>query len=302
MGEIDTNAHQWGWSERNNLVLSPHLPALIRPTGELQFGADPRTARIVRLPRAEAATVSTNNHTTTAPPRAVLEALTNTSDQSLLASLQAHGISSTDAQDLIDELAAAGVLVHAAGTKPRRFTVLGAGGFAVHIASRLQAAGQQVQRRAIVRRTTDWLLSADPADVGVVIIAGQLWPDGKLQHVLHLRQLTHLPVGIRDGHAVLGPVVQPGKTACLTCLDTARTGADPQWPLLRLQLAGLPTPAAGPAVDMAIALVVAQCAPAAGQSPLLQRLTVEVSCDPVALSMQHTPVFRHALCPVCYEG
>jgi bacteriocin biosynthesis cyclodehydratase domain-containing protein len=38
--------------------------------------------------------------------------------------------------------------------------------------------------------------------------------------------------------AVVGPLVRPGRSACLRCRDLARSERDPAWPLILAQLAG----------------------------------------------------------------
>ncbi len=37
---------------------------------------------------------------------------------------------------------------------------------------------------------------------------------------------------------MVGPLVRPGRSACLRCLDLARSERDPAWPLILAQLAG----------------------------------------------------------------
>ena len=51
------------------------------------------------------------------------------------------------------------------------------------------------------------------------------------------RRCPHLTVWPRDGVVVLGPLVCPGMTACLDCLNLHRQSRDPQWPLIAAQLA-----------------------------------------------------------------
>jgi bacteriocin biosynthesis cyclodehydratase domain-containing protein len=53
---------------------------------------------------------------------------------------------------------------------------------------------------------------------------------------LHRQRLSHLPVYIGEAIGVVGPLVQPGRTACLRCLDLARADRDPAWPLILAQL------------------------------------------------------------------
>ena len=71
----------------------------------------------------------------------------------------------------------------------------------------------------------------------------------------------HLAVYAGEAIGVVGPLVQPGSTACLSCLDLTRAAKDPAWPLI---LAQLPEHAADlPACDPVLAASVA--AQAAGQ-------------------------------------
>jgi bacteriocin biosynthesis cyclodehydratase domain-containing protein len=50
------------------------------------------------------------------------------------------------------------------------------------------------------------------------------------------RGIPHLAVDIRDGIAVIGPLVPPAGSPCLHCLDLHRRDRDPQWPALAAQL------------------------------------------------------------------
>lgn len=71
-------------------------------------------------------------------------------------------------------------------------------------------------------------------------------------------RLAHLPVRVRDGIGIVGPLVLPGRTSCLSCADLHRTDRDPHWPVISCQLAGA-RQHAGPASARAVAaLAVAQ--------------------------------------------
>lgn len=63
----------------------------------------------------------------------------------------------------------------------------------------------------------------------------------------------HLLVGLRELTGFVGPLVLPGQTPCLRCLDLTRTDRDPAWPMLAAQL-GRPGPAA---CDVVLAAAVA---------------------------------------------
>lgn len=51
----------------------------------------------------------------------------------------------------------------------------------------------------------------------------------------------HLLLRLAEGHAVVGPFVLPGETACLRCVDAHMTDVDPAWPLLVTQYASAVT-------------------------------------------------------------
>jgi hypothetical protein len=73
---------------------------------------------------------------------------------------------------------------------------------------------------------------------------------------------AHLAVSAGEAIGVVGPLVRPGISACLRCLDLARAGYDPAWPLILAQLTTrAPEPAA---CDPVLATAVA--AQAAGQA------------------------------------
>ena len=50
------------------------------------------------------------------------------------------------------------------------------------------------------------------------------------------RRLAHLAVTIRDGIVVVGPLVRPGRSPCLNCIDLHRRDRDPGWPAIAAQL------------------------------------------------------------------
>jgi hypothetical protein len=49
--------------------------------------------------------------------------------------------------------------------------------------------------------------------------------------------VPHLAVGAREAIGMVGPLVRPGVSACLRCLDLARADRDPAWPLILAQVA-----------------------------------------------------------------
>ena len=51
-------------------------------------------------------------------------------------------------------------------------------------------------------------------------------------------RIPHLAASADEAIGIVGPLVIPGRTACLRCLDLTRTDRDPAWPLILAQLAG----------------------------------------------------------------
>jgi bacteriocin biosynthesis cyclodehydratase domain-containing protein len=75
----------------------------------------------------------------------------------------------------------------------------------------------------------------------LVVQAGVDRPAALLAEGFAQRRQVHLVLEIRDGTAVVGPLVRPGTGACLNCLDLHRRDRDPAWPRLAAQLAGAPS-------------------------------------------------------------
>jgi hypothetical protein len=78
----------------------------------------------------------------------------------------------------------------------------------------------------------------------------------ELPAALVRHRVPHLAAAASEAIGVVGPLVLPGSSACLRCLDLARAERDPAWPLILAQLAGQ----AGtdpPACDTVLATMVA---------------------------------------------
>lgn len=69
-----------------------------------------------------------------------------------------------------------------------------------------------------------------PADLVVLTDVDARYSAGSRQ--LTAAATEHLLVRVRDGRGVVGPLVLPGRSACLGCLERYRTDRDPGWPLL----------------------------------------------------------------------
>lgn len=80
-------------------------------------------------------------------------------------------------------------------------------------------------------------------------------------------RLAHLLAMVRDGTAVVGPLVPPAGAPCLNCCDLHRNDRDPAWPALAAQLATEPAadPAQATAEPCAASTILAAAGFAAGE-------------------------------------
>lgn len=203
-------------------ALDPAMPVLLRPDGRLQIGWDPRRAVLVRPPGGLSATKLAT----------VLRALPlNTAATHKLATrLGLRDAAGFDA--ILDGLRAAGVLRSGARTSSRSLSVRvhGCGPLSELLISGLRCSG------ARVGHTSHANAAGAPAGVDLVVLADWLAADPRLLRDLHIARVPHLPVRVRDGAGLVGPLVIPGVTSCLTCVDLHRTDRDPAWPALATQL------------------------------------------------------------------
>lgn len=75
-------------------------------------------------------------------------------------------------------------------------------------------------------------LGGPAATADVLVIAADHEPPREWSDMAMADGRPHLWVSVREVVGVLGPFVQPGATACLRCIDSARSERDPCWPTL----------------------------------------------------------------------
>lgn len=183
-------------------VLAAGRPILLRPDEAVQLGWDPRRAVLVR------------------PPTGMSQAqLTD-----LLRSLQAGATRDElitaaepfDDGDAIDELIAAltetGILTALTPPRPTRsasIRVHGRGPLSELLANGLRCSGARV-RHSTHPHTRNVAASTD-----LVVLADYQITDPRLLQELHHGGIAHLPVRVRDGAGLVGPLVIPGLTSCL---------------------------------------------------------------------------------------
>ncbi|WP_165977538.1 ThiF family adenylyltransferase [Nonomuraea diastatica] len=80
--------------------------------------------------------------------------------------------------------------------------------------------------------------ATDRPDLVVLAPVGPL--DGVLVNELTELRIPHLLVSAFEGHGIVGPLVLPGESACLHCLDLTRRDHDPAWPIVTARLGGYP--------------------------------------------------------------
>ena len=114
----------------------------------------------------------------------------------------------------------------------------------------------------------------------LVVLTGALPRDQELAKALLLNKIPHLAVRAAEAIGVVGPLVLPGKSACLRCLDLVKAAADPAWPRILAQSG----PAAPEACDTVLAAATAALASAqalafidgAGPEPAAANGTLEL--------------------------
>jgi bacteriocin biosynthesis cyclodehydratase domain-containing protein len=74
-------------------------------------------------------------------------------------------------------------------------------------------------------------------EASFVVQVGHHGPPALVAAGFAQRRLPHLAVSVRDGTAIVGPLVPPAGMPCLNCVDLHRRDRDPDWPELTAQLA-----------------------------------------------------------------
>lgn len=106
--------------------------------------------------------------------------------------------------------------------------------------ARVEAAERAVRRIAAATRTTRPSARARP---DLVLLTDATVADPVVSANLVALGVPHLLVHAAEGTGVVGPLVVPGRTSCLRCVDLHNTDVDPCWPALAAQLAAHPQPA-----------------------------------------------------------
>jgi hypothetical protein len=111
--------------------------------------------------------------------------------------------------------------------------ITGDGPLASAMAQVLTSSGVAARRAPLAPVRPPGERAGLPAPALVVLTA--LQPPELVVQLLRDR-VPHLAVSAGEAIGTVGPLVRPGATACLRCLDLARTDRDPAWPLILAQL------------------------------------------------------------------
>ena len=171
------------------------------------------------------------------------------------ASVLVHG-SGRVAVALAVALASAGVgrvVAVAAGTV--RASDVGTGYLPSDVGRRRTDAARDALRRAAPGVRTE--PAGARSTPHLVVVTDAVVPDPDLVLDLVVRRRPHLAVYAHESVAVVGPLVLPGRSSCLRCVELRRTDADPAWPKLAAQLA-VAAPNAGLACTQLAAALAAE--------------------------------------------
>jgi bacteriocin biosynthesis cyclodehydratase domain-containing protein len=211
------------------LALKPSLPVVWRSPTSLQIGVD--------------------------RPVVVLYDV-GTADEHLLAALTA-GVSRSGL-DMIgrtfgaDEHAVSGLLARVRpalaepepAVQPERVVVEGDSRCMVAVRSAIEGAGHLVVPRPVRHSEAR---ARRFVDLAVAVVRYVLPPAAS--GYWSRRDIPLLPVVFGDSRVTVGPLVEPGVTTCLHCVDRFRTDADPSWPAIASQLVARPSAAEIPLVS-----------------------------------------------------
>ncbi|TDK92890.1 cyclodehydratase [Mycobacterium paragordonae] len=260
------------------------MPVLLRPDGVVQVGWHPRRAVLVRPPGD-----------LTAPNLAAL--LRSMRSPVSLTELQRQA--GADLTDLVAGLVEAGVATRGDGNSPGRtasIRVHGRGPLSDLLVTALRSSGVRTghssQPHAMVTTAT--------ADL--VVLTDYLVADPRMVRDLQRAGVPHLPVRVRDGTGLVGPLVLPGTTSCLGCADLHRRDRDAAWPAIAAQLRDTIGVADRATLLATAALALSQVnqvvAAVRGQHPdPPAALNATLEFDLQASTILARPWTRHPLCP-----
>jgi hypothetical protein len=134
----------------------------------------------------------------------------------------------------------------------------------------------------------------------LVVLTDCAVPEPEFVTRLLSNSVPHLSARVREGTAIVGPFVVPGRTSCLGCADLHRADRDNSWPTLAAQLVGKAQPADLTCTHVTAALAVEQVLQALGwlltgrRRPPTWNTTIEL--DPFHGKAEHRAWPVHPYC------
>lgn len=209
-------------------ALDPAMPVLLRPDGAVQVGWDPRRAVLVRPPGGLAAPELAALLRSMRSPTPLSELRRRAVDRGLRDGPSAsQGLTA-----LVAQLVGAGVATECRQPRGRAAAIRihGRGPLSELLTDALRRSG------ARVGHSSQPHAAVSPAAVDLVVLSDSLVADPRMVRDLHALGVPHLPVRVRDGTGLVGPLVIPGVTSCLGCADLHRADRDAAWPAIAAQL------------------------------------------------------------------
>ena len=131
-------------------------------------------------------------------------------------------------------------------------------------------------------------------DETVVLLAAHI-VDPRVAADLLRDDVPHLPIVFSGARAIVGPLVRPGATACLMCVEAQRRDADPAWPALAAQLLGRAGAPVGRAFALEAGLVAARLLNESDE-PARSAHSVTIRADSSRRSWQAHPPHEECRC------
>ena len=202
------------------------MPVLLRPDGAVQVGWDPRRAVLVRPPSGLTATALAALLRSMRSPIPITELQRQAADRGLVDG------------DGLDEPRRAIGRRRCRDPRTPAFPAAGRRRSGSTAAARCRTCSCEALRcsGARIAHSSQPHAAVSPAAADLVVLSDYLVADPRLVRDLHSHGVPHLPVRVRDGTGLVGPLVIPGVTSCLGCADLHRSDRDAAWPAIAAQL------------------------------------------------------------------
>ncbi|GAA5041278.1 TOMM precursor leader peptide-binding protein [Nocardia callitridis] len=270
-------------------ILPPQVTILVRPGGAIQLGWHPEDSLVLETEGLETDTVL-----------GFLRLLDGSHTRpQILWQANEYGITPEQALALLDLIDTAELLEHPVDRAWQVTEVR------IHGLGPLSDALTTGARRMGLHPSRSHEYGANTPPVrtwhtDLVILADALIPDPHLVDELVRHRIPHLPVRVRDGRGMVGPLVLPGATSCLRCADLRRADNDADWPHLAAQLYGRVGSASPATIAATAAIALGELESISSLSARRPPVTLDttVELDPHSHLVQQRRWIRHRDC-VC---